>query len=484
VRSAHTAAIRCGRLYSVGNVRSGQRFGQWVTAGQDRIGGGGNGEVWAVRADDGRGGAIKLLLARRGREGAYRLGRFKDEISFLIAHPDFPGVLPLLDSHVSDDPSERSWYVMPVATPIRRALGNDPEPRTVVAAVAEVAGTLEALAVEGVAHRDIKPDNLFRLDDRWVVGDFGLVAYPEKDPRTEHGRKLGPTDYMAPEMRDDADNAAPSPADVWALAKTLWVLLTGQSLPLPGTHMPAEPAHSLRARISFTFAAELDRLLEGATQIEPQDRVSVADIARELRACLADPPEVRRSASLEELGARAAALTAASRRNMSDTQDRRARVSEAWNEVEQIVTAAGNELADRLKFDNRVGESGYQASAMFGHPPFMPHAAYDSACLLFPPGQARPHVEVIVAAAMRVLRENGPADIAALLRVDRILDTGLHDVCEVWARAYSDIPVASAQQVNILAEIRANFVHGLEATMRLAISILTETDDNLQSRGA
>jgi serine/threonine protein kinase len=89
---------------------------------------------------------------------------------------------------VSDDLAERSWYVMPVATPIRQALRDDPKPQDVVAAVAEVAGTLESLAVEGVAHRDIKPDNLLRLDDRWVMGDFGLVTYPEKDPRTEHGQ--------------------------------------------------------------------------------------------------------------------------------------------------------------------------------------------------------------------------------------------------------------------------------------------------------
>jgi serine/threonine protein kinase len=337
-----------------------------VTTGKSRIGGGGNGEVWAASGDDGRSGAIKVLRGRQGGEGAYRLGRFKDEIGFLIAHPDFPGILPLLDSYVTDDLGERSWYVMPVAVPIRQALGDDPEPRAVVAAVAEVAGTLEALAAEGVAHRDIKPDNLFRLDDQWVIGDFGLVTYPEKDPRTEHGRRLGPTDYMAPEMRADADTAAPGPADVWALAKTLWVLLTGESLPLPGTHRPAEPAHALVERITFTFAAELDLLLERATLIDPQDRISMAGLARELRACLAEPPEVRRLASLDDLRARAAALTAARRQNLSDTQDRRARADKAWTELDQVVSDAGSELGDALTFDVRVGEGGYAASAMFG----------------------------------------------------------------------------------------------------------------------
>ena len=73
-------------------------------------------EVWRVKASDGRSGAIKLLYPPHGKgDGRYRLGRFRDEIGFLIAHPDFPGILPLLDSRISDDPAETSWYVMPEA---------------------------------------------------------------------------------------------------------------------------------------------------------------------------------------------------------------------------------------------------------------------------------------------------------------------------------------------------------------------------------
>ena len=99
----------------------------------------------------------------------------------------------------------------------RAALGTDPAPRAVIAAVANIATTLAALAAKGVSHRDIKPDNLFERDGRWLVGDFGLMAFPEKDFRTEHGRRLGPIHYMAPEMRQDADRAEPVPTDVWAL---------------------------------------------------------------------------------------------------------------------------------------------------------------------------------------------------------------------------------------------------------------------------
>jgi hypothetical protein len=448
---------------------------------QGRIDAGGNGEVWAVTGDDGRDGAIKILRRRGGGggEGAYRLGRFKDEISFLVEHPEFPGVLPLWDSFVSDDPRELSWYVMPVAVPVRKALGPDPAPRAVLAAVAEFAGTLTALVERGVAHRDIKPDNLFRLGDRWVVGDFGLVTYPEKDPRTEHGRRLGPIDYMAPEMREDADREDARPADVWALAKTLWVLLTGQSLPLPGTHRPGEPAHSLLERISFGFVAELDLLLERATQIDPSARISMAGMERELRACLADPPEARESAGNAELRARAAALTANARQQQAEFRERWGRMTKAWGFLVRTVREVGGTLSEALTFEVRMGQpdTGYHASMMLGHPEFTPHYGQSEGFFLIPPGQQRPTVEASIEAAMRVPRDDGLADIAALIRVCRnYVHQGTQDVHEVWARAYEGIPLGSAEEVGVLAEIRAELMNGIDEAMRLAIAILAESE--------
>jgi hypothetical protein len=84
----------------MGAIGPDRRFGQWVTTGRKPLGSGGNGEVWRVRGDDGGAGAIKLL-GRGGRSGRYRLGRFRDEVRFLLAHPEVPGILPVLDSCIS-----------------------------------------------------------------------------------------------------------------------------------------------------------------------------------------------------------------------------------------------------------------------------------------------------------------------------------------------------------------------------------------------
>jgi hypothetical protein len=455
-------------------IRASQRFGDWTITGDTRLGGGGNGEVWKVGTGDGRTGAIKVLSRRPGREGAYRLARFKDEISFLIKFPNFPGVLPMLDSHISDDPAEPSWYVMPEAIPIRKSLGTDPEPARVVTAIAEIATTLTNLAAEEVFHRDIKPDNLFKLGDKFVVGDFGLVTYPEKDPRTEHGRKLGPIDYMAPEMRADADRAAPGPADVWALGKSLWVLLTSQELPLPGTHDPSDAAQTLKERITFGFTAEIDLLLEKATRINPVDRIRMEEIAKELSACLLPPPEIHPSAGLEDLAARAAALTARSHQNWEEAENMYGRYAAAWRDLLGIANETAAELAKLLTFTHSHGAVSL-GQLKLGHPRFAPYYTKGTRHTLTPPHHSQAPFEVVVDMAIRALSIGDPFDCTALISVNRNLGDGRFEADEIYTRTWRNVPVASAQQANILTEIRARFTESMEPTLRKAISILAET---------
>jgi hypothetical protein len=92
-------------------------------------------------------------------------------------------------------------------------------------------------------------------------------------------------------------------------------------------------------------------------------------------------------------------------------------------------------------------------------------------------GHQRPAVEVVVAAAFRILREDEPADIAALVRVDRILDHGnLHEPYVTWEGKYPGIPVASAQQANVMADIRTGITGSFAETMRRVIEILPASE--------
>ena len=125
------------------------------------------------------------------------------EIEFLRSLGDFPGVLPVIEAYLPDNPSrqDRPWLAMPIATPISVALA-DASLDDVVRAVAVLASTLTRLAEEHqVGHRDIKPGNLYELDGGFLVGDFGLIDVPDLDELTRSGKPLGPA-------RDDGGEAS------------------------------------------------------------------------------------------------------------------------------------------------------------------------------------------------------------------------------------------------------------------------------------
>src|SRR5262245_1071053 len=182
-------------------------------------------------------------------------------------------------------PAERSqqpnWYVMPLATPITKALDGSPF-AGVVEGMMHIAETLADLVDEGISHRDIKPDNLFLLDDDWVVGDFGLVKYPEQEQVTRQGRPLGPYLFMAPEMRRRADTADAERADTYSLLKTLWVLATSRDKPPPGELRRDRPEHQLSQYVQDPRAFLLEPLLERGTADDPRQRPSMREVAQEL----------------------------------------------------------------------------------------------------------------------------------------------------------------------------------------------------------
>jgi serine/threonine protein kinase len=228
--------------------------------------------AWEAVDREGTRVAIKELKTRRIDKEPYL--RFRDEVSFHRGGPH-RGVLPVIGAEVPETPSEEqpAWLAMPIAETVREALGDAPTLDEVVGAVRAYATTLAALAEQGVHHRDLKPDNLFRLDHEWVVGDFGLVTWPGKSAATEPGQKLGPANFVAPEMVQDATQADAGPADVWSLAKVLWVLATEAA-----GKAPAHPCDPLRRH---------PHRLELARPQQPSQRASVQPIG--LRPRLRDP---------------------------------------------------------------------------------------------------------------------------------------------------------------------------------------------------
>ena len=263
-----------------------RQLGPWTL--EARLGEGGNASVWRARreaADESV--ALKVINATNANREPYQ--RFAREIDVLRRLTGLEGVLPILDAYLPEVPSrnDRAWLAMPIAEPMSVALA-EAELGEVVTAMASVAGTLATLAADhGIGHRDIKPSNLYRLHGAWTVGDFGLVAVPDLDDLTRSSRPLGPAHYLAYEMLTNPARADPLPADVFSLAKTLWVLAARQNYPPQGHQRSDVTMFGIREAVGHAQAGALDRLIDRMTRPNPVERPTMAEVAGELNAWLA-----------------------------------------------------------------------------------------------------------------------------------------------------------------------------------------------------
>jgi hypothetical protein len=443
-------------------VNVGDKLGRWRLRAP--LGRGGNGEVWQCVDPDGTEVAVKVLLSQRSPE---RLGRFRNEISFLLGPGQRKGVIPIVDHDLKS--AGKVWYAMPIAKPIRSALGVDPDPVRVVEAMATIALTLASLADEGISHRDVKPDNLLFLDGVWSIGDFGLVKYPAGLALTEHGRKLGPTDFMAPEMRESPDTADPGPADVYSLAKTLWVLLAGANLAFPGQHRADDDICRLTARLDYRWAPQLDLLIERCTVHDPNKRPRMLEIADELTTMLSPRPVETAMEDVKELERRITEMTERHRRQVQNQTTFNERVARAWDQLqESVARPAFFELAGYLpSFGTRHPVEVVMPRAMLTLPSvYHGHASWGG--MIIAPGDAG--VRVDLGMALRVRDDTGKATIAAILTVHRHnrsrgLDLSLME-------KLAETAVGSAHLDMTLVELRTAYANALPATLAAIVDAL------------
>lgn len=148
-------------IRSRGHVAVGQMLGGWMV--RAFIGRGGFGEVYRVVGEDGREGALKMLV-KAGREAL-----FYQEVA-LLKSIDGGHFLRLLDVGEAEG---RPFHVTELLEPAPLPS----EPSAVVAFMLQVAEGVRQLHALGWAHRDLKRQNLLqRTDGTIVIGDVGLAA--------------------------------------------------------------------------------------------------------------------------------------------------------------------------------------------------------------------------------------------------------------------------------------------------------------------
>jgi hypothetical protein len=237
-------------------------------------------------------------VARFHREG---------RLASMIAHPRCVFVL------AADEEAGRPYIameLMPGRTLADLVAEQGPlPPEQAVAKILDVIEGLQEAHRLQVLHRDVKPSNCFlESDGRVKIGDFGLSKSLVADAHlTQAGSFLGTPHFASPEQHKGEDIDLRS--DVYAVAATLYFLLTGKPPFHPSDNLaavaarkasePAPPMRSLRPELP----AALDHVVLRGLERDRERRWRNLD---ELRTALL--PFVPGHLSIGAMGMRLAAL--------------------------------------------------------------------------------------------------------------------------------------------------------------------------------
>lgn len=245
------------------------------------IGKGGNAKVYeCTMLNDTKEIALKDLINRSDEKKA----RFIDEINIMTDNCDLiDGIIPIFDFS-----KENFWYTMPIATLIIDHIKNQHEDIVqIVEGVIQLTNTLSLLHNKGISHRDIKPSNIYFYKDRYCLGDFGLVDLPDNpNDFTRSDKGLGAIFTIAPEMKRNPKEADGRKADVFSLAKTLWMLLTLDEKGFDGVYNFLDTNYSLRFidKYKNIHLVEIEELLYQATLNNPNDRPTIDNFKLQLES--------------------------------------------------------------------------------------------------------------------------------------------------------------------------------------------------------
>jgi serine/threonine protein kinase len=203
----------------------------------ERIGEGGMGIVFAARHEDlGHDAVVKVLLHHGMTDSDESAQRFMDEarIAAGIRHP---GVVQVID--VGRHESGALFILMErlYGESLQRRLKREGKlaPRTAISFALQTARALDAVHARGVVHRDLKPDNLYLVQDPEVPGgervkilDFGIAKLHSRSSElTQSHVAMGTPPYMAPEQCMGAARVD-SRADLYSLGVLLFEMLCGR----------------------------------------------------------------------------------------------------------------------------------------------------------------------------------------------------------------------------------------------------------------
>lgn len=255
-------------------IQKGRLVGGWKL--QKILGKGGNGEVWEVSKAGFANKAMKFL--KKTNRSSYE--RFRSEV-YVLSSMEEAGVVEIQKYNLPESLSwETPWFLMPKGIKCFEYLKGRKTVDTVEEFI-KLAKTLSKLHKNDISHRDIKPANIIAINDRLCFADFGLVKYPGKSDVTASGRDIGAKYTMAPEMRREPEKHDGKAADVYSLAKSLWILLTKNAKGFDGQYVPSSNL-SIKRFCKNDYVTSLENLLVKSTDNDPANRPSAIEFMEEL----------------------------------------------------------------------------------------------------------------------------------------------------------------------------------------------------------
>lgn len=265
----------------------GDRIGQYRISRE--IGRGGMGVIYeAIHTEIGRHAAIKLL-SPGGADDPHYASRFLNEAR-AISHVRHAGLVQIYD--FGQTPAGAPFILMELldGETLRARMAR--QPRLTLAeirrVVRQIAVVLAATHAQGVAHLDLKPDNVMLVLDEEAPGgervkllDFGIARFfaVEDSALARPGYALGTIAYMSPEQCIGAPDIGRA-ADVYALGVILYELLAG-TRPFAGpagTTMMRKHVAVAPAPLPADAPADLAALAARMLAKEPTRRPSMREI--------------------------------------------------------------------------------------------------------------------------------------------------------------------------------------------------------------